>query len=85
MIWPSQRNLDVNNLHNVYVVEELTQFTIVSDANYFVQNFSRILSRLLHQCLILVESMLCATKKHEEDDHLVEYYSNGMDHDFFGL
>ena len=49
--------LNINTLHNVYVVEELIQLTIESNAeiiaNSLLQLFSRIPSRLLHQCLIV--------------------------------
>ena len=54
---PAQ-SLDVDTVHNFYVVEELIQLTVESDTEIIANShwteglFSRILSRLLHHCLI---------------------------------
>ena len=49
--------LNINTLPNIYVVEELIQLTIESNAEIIANShwteglFSQILLRLLHQCL----------------------------------
>ena len=51
--------LDINMLHNVHVVEELIQLiggsnaNIIANSHCTVRLSSRILSRLLHQCIIV--------------------------------
>ena len=72
----SAQALNINMLHNVYVVEELIQLTIESNAKIIdrrscVGLFTRILLRLLHQCLI--GSMPLRHKKARVGERLLEY------------